>query len=126
MRFTRGDVSDHIVSHKNDHGPYPSYRALQRRRRLEINFREIFGVAGFSTFATVSAKRGDHFGRSVSQGINLIPPGISSFPYGVREMATGRPSGSSRYAITAWGIVWLAGSSRSSRCRANTLNACLA
>ena len=45
----------HIGSHKNDHGPlYPSSRALQRRRRLEINFREIFGVARFSTFATVS------------------------------------------------------------------------
>jgi hypothetical protein len=31
MRFVRGDVRDHIVSHKNDHGPsYRRYRALQR------------------------------------------------------------------------------------------------
>jgi hypothetical protein len=56
MRFARGDVTVHIGSHKNDHGPpYPSYRALQRRRRLKIDFREIFGVARFSTFATLSA-----------------------------------------------------------------------
>jgi hypothetical protein len=34
VRFARGDVRVHIGSHKNDHGPpYPSYRALQRRRR---------------------------------------------------------------------------------------------
>ena len=59
MRFERGDVRVHIGSHKNDHGPpYPSDRALQVRRRLEINFREIFGVARFSTFATVSATNG--------------------------------------------------------------------
>jgi hypothetical protein len=37
MRFARGDVRVHIGSHKNDQGPpYPSYRALQRRRRLKI------------------------------------------------------------------------------------------
>jgi hypothetical protein len=31
MRLARGDVRDHIVSHKTDHGPsYRSYRALQR------------------------------------------------------------------------------------------------
>jgi hypothetical protein len=31
VRFARGDVRDHIVSHKNDHQPsYPRYRALQR------------------------------------------------------------------------------------------------
>ncbi len=59
MRFARGDVRVHIGSHKNDHGsPYPSYRALQRRRRLKIDFREIFGVARFSTFATLSARNG--------------------------------------------------------------------
>jgi hypothetical protein len=29
--YARGDVRDHIVSHKNDHQPsYPRYRALQR------------------------------------------------------------------------------------------------
>jgi hypothetical protein len=57
MRFACGDVRDHVVSHKNDHGPsYRRYGALQRQRHLKINFREIFGVVRFSTFATVSAK----------------------------------------------------------------------
>ena len=59
MRFARGDVRDHIASHKNDHGPsYRRYRALQRQRRLKINFCEIFGVVRFSTFATLSARTG--------------------------------------------------------------------
>ena len=31
MRFARGDVRDHIVSHKNDHGlSHRRYGALQR------------------------------------------------------------------------------------------------
>ena len=59
MRFVRGDVRDHIASHKNDHGPsYRRYRALQRSRRLKISFRKIFGIVRFSTFATVSANSG--------------------------------------------------------------------
>src|SRR5260370_9086987 len=59
MRFARGDMRDHIVSHKNDHGSsYRPYRALQRLERLKINFREIFGTARFSTFATLSAQSG--------------------------------------------------------------------
>jgi hypothetical protein len=59
MRFVRGDVRDHIVSPKIDHGPsWRRYRALQRRRGLKINFREILGVVRFSTFATVSATSG--------------------------------------------------------------------
>ena len=57
VRPTRGDVRDRIVSHKNDHGPsHRPYRALQRKRRLKIDFREIFGVVRFSTFATVSTR----------------------------------------------------------------------
>jgi len=60
VRFARRDVRVHIGSHKNDHGPpYPSYRVLQRRRRQKIDFREIFGVARFSTFATKSAQNGN-------------------------------------------------------------------
>jgi hypothetical protein len=59
MRFARGDMGDHIVSHKNDHGPsYRPYRALQREERLRIDFREIIGAARFSTFATLSARVG--------------------------------------------------------------------
>jgi hypothetical protein len=46
MRFVRGDVRDHIVSPKIDHGPsYWRYGASQRHRSLEIDFRDIFGVA---------------------------------------------------------------------------------
>src|SRR5258705_12579018 len=56
MRFTRGDVRDHIVSSKIDHGP-PWWRgkATQQQRSPKINFREIFRVVRFSTFATISA-----------------------------------------------------------------------
>jgi hypothetical protein len=59
MRFARGDMRDHIVSHKNDYGaPYRRYGVLQRRSQLKINFCEIFGVGRFSIFATISAKSG--------------------------------------------------------------------
>jgi hypothetical protein len=55
MRFARGDMRDHIVSHKNDHGAsYERYGVLRWRRRLKISFCEIFGVVQFSTFATQS------------------------------------------------------------------------
>ncbi len=59
MRFARGDVRDHIVSSKIDHGP-PLWRrkAAQRQRSPKINFRELFGVVRFSTFATISARNG--------------------------------------------------------------------
>jgi hypothetical protein len=73
MRFARGDVRDHIVSHKNDHGPsYRPYRGLQRKRRLRIHFREIFGVVRFSTFATVSA----HFGHGAMSDLSLLSEGF--------------------------------------------------
>ena len=59
MRFARGDMRDHIASHKNDYGPsYRRYGVLQRRSRLKISFCEIFGVSRFSTFATISARTG--------------------------------------------------------------------
>ena len=55
MRFARGDMRDHIVSHKNDHGAsYRRYGVLPWRSRLKINFCEIFGVVRFSTFSTLS------------------------------------------------------------------------
>jgi hypothetical protein len=57
MRFVRGDVRDHIVSPKIDQDLRGGARALQRRRDLKINFREILGVVRFSTFATVSAMK---------------------------------------------------------------------
>jgi len=56
MRLAPRDVRDHIVSRQNDHGPsYRCHGASQRQRCLGIDFREIFGVVGFSTFATKSA-----------------------------------------------------------------------
>jgi hypothetical protein len=59
MRFARGDMRDHIVSHKNDHGAsYWRYGILRWRSRLKINICEIFGVVRFSTFATKSALLG--------------------------------------------------------------------
>jgi hypothetical protein len=59
MRFARGDMRDHIASHKNHHGvSYRRYGALQWRSRLKINLCGIFGVVRFSTFTTKSAKSG--------------------------------------------------------------------
>ena len=58
MRFARGDMRDHIVSHKNDHGAsYRRYGVLQWRSRLRMRFCEIFGAAQFSTFATQSSQQ---------------------------------------------------------------------
>ena len=58
MRFVCGDVRDHIVSPKIDHEPSEwRYRVLRRQRGLKINFREIFGVVRFSTFATISPRK---------------------------------------------------------------------
>ena len=57
MPFARGDMRDHIVSHKNDYGAsHGLYAVLQWWTRLKIGFCEIFGVVQFSTFATISAK----------------------------------------------------------------------
>ena len=57
MRFARGDMRDHTVSHKNDHGAsYWRYGILRWRSWLKINICEIFGVVRFSTFATISAQ----------------------------------------------------------------------
>src|SRR5258708_3343613 len=59
MRFARRDVRDHNAFHKNDHGPsYCPWRALQRYKRLNIDFRELFRVVRFSTFSTLSALTG--------------------------------------------------------------------
>jgi len=53
MRSVRKDVRDLIAHQKNGHGAsYRRHRVLQRRNRLKFDFREIFGVAQFSTFAT--------------------------------------------------------------------------
>src|SRR3981081_2386931 len=59
VRPTRGDVRDHIDSHKSDRrSSYLSYRGLQRRKQRKTDLREIFGAARFSTFSTVSTRNG--------------------------------------------------------------------
>jgi hypothetical protein len=60
MRFARGDMRDHMVSHKNDHGAsYRRYGVSPWRSWLKINLCEIFGVVRFSTFATLSPRKPD-------------------------------------------------------------------
>jgi len=55
MRFASDDVRDHIVCRKNDYEPsYALYGASLRWKGPKIDFREIFGVDRFSTFATQS------------------------------------------------------------------------
>ena len=55
MRFARGDMRDHIISHRNDHGAsYGRYGVLQWQSRQKISFCEIFGAPKFSRFSTQS------------------------------------------------------------------------
>jgi hypothetical protein len=55
MRFASDDVRDHMVCRKNDYEPsYAQYGASLRWKSPKIDFREIFGVDRFSTFATQS------------------------------------------------------------------------
>jgi hypothetical protein len=62
MRFARGDMRDHIISHKKDHRASQGlYAVLQWWIWLKISFCEIFGVVQFSTFATIlGAKHTSH------------------------------------------------------------------
>jgi hypothetical protein len=81
MRSARGDMRDHIVSHKSDHGAlYRCYGVWQWRSRLKINFCEIFGVVRFSTFATISAQSG--YSRRVVSGssVNVIAKPVRVAP----------------------------------------------
>jgi hypothetical protein len=58
VRPTRGNVRDHIESHKSDRRPsYMPCRGLRRRRQRKTDLREIFGAAQFSTFSTASVNR---------------------------------------------------------------------
>ena len=87
MRFVRGDVKDHIVSHKTDHGPaHRRYRALQQWRCLKICFCEIFGIVRFSTFATISATS------KLMHRSKRRPPSITSSARARRIGGTARPS----------------------------------
>ena len=58
IRFVRRDVRDLIAYQKNGHGAsYRRHRVLRRRSCLKFDFREIFGVVRFSTFATESPQQ---------------------------------------------------------------------
>ena len=85
MPFAWGDMRDHIVSHKNDHGAaYGGYVVLQWWSRLKISFCEIFGVVQFSTFATlsvISGPDGSAVGRPVYPGNRLQGPSVQC-PFG--------------------------------------------
>src|ERR1700682_347645 len=64
-RPARGNVRDHIGSHKSDHRPsYPPYSGLQRRRQPKTDLGEIFGAAQLSTFSTISTQTGRMMGRA--------------------------------------------------------------
>src|SRR5258705_10181701 len=101
MRFTRGDVRDHIVSSKIDHGP-PWWRgkATQQQRSPKINFREIFRVVRFSTFATISAQNGH-------------TPSLSRSPPGYKVLGSRRrwavPTGHNETALFHHGSRWRSG-----------------
>jgi hypothetical protein len=68
MRFTRGDVRDHIVLHKNYHGL--SYRALESfaavepiKNQLSRDFRS---RSGFDVCNSIGAKRTSQSRESMS------------------------------------------------------------
>src|SRR5258708_30744404 len=57
VRPARGNVRDHIESHKSDRRPsYMPYSGLRRRRQQKTDLREIFGTAQFWTFFTPSTQ----------------------------------------------------------------------
>jgi len=80
IRFARGDMRDHIVLCKNDHGAsYRRYGVLQWWSRLKISICEIFGVVRFSTFATQSTQSGhvaSHISRAVGVNVSITQDSI--------------------------------------------------
>src|SRR6185312_13082127 len=70
---TRGNVRDHIESHKSDRRPsYMPCRGLRRRRQRKTDLREIFGAAQFSTFSTASVRSGGQGTRRAMSGLPQI------------------------------------------------------
>jgi|SRR3954454_22415555 len=59
MRFTSGDVrGPYRFIQNRSRAPAVALKAIQQQRSRQINFREIFRVVRFSTFATISANSG--------------------------------------------------------------------
>ena len=75
MPFARGNMRDHIVSRKNDHGPwYGRYAVLQWWSRLKISFCEIFGVSAFDFCNNSCQKRSfDRLVRTAHRAIRATP-----------------------------------------------------
>jgi len=74
MRFVRRDLRDLIAHQKNGHGAsYRRHRVLQQRSRPKFDFREIFGVVRFSTFATLSANNGLSFRAHCCTKLDVLP-----------------------------------------------------
>jgi len=60
MRFARGGMRDHIVSHKNDHGAsYRRYGVLPWRSRIKINFLRDFRRRSIFDFCNTIEVRAD-------------------------------------------------------------------
>jgi hypothetical protein len=76
MLFARGDMRNHIVSHKNE-ASYERYAVLQWWSPLTISFCEIFGVVQFSTFATLSASSRRSRKQALSQSPAARTPGVA-------------------------------------------------
>jgi hypothetical protein len=63
VRFSRGELRDHINYRKNDRWlSYRFYRALQRLKSPMCYICEIFGARRFSRFSTQSARSGPSIG----------------------------------------------------------------
>jgi hypothetical protein len=75
MRFARGDMRDHIVSHKTTTELRMSATKHAMVEPAKNHFYEIFGVVQFSTFATLSAQRVVRQSAHVSQGSREMKEG---------------------------------------------------
>src|SRR5258708_38954391 len=84
VRPTRGNVRDHIESHKSDRRPsYMPYRGLRRRRQRKTDLRAIFGGAQFSTFSTASTRTGHPRSGSQLLVIHLVIPSLNDADHSV-------------------------------------------
>jgi hypothetical protein len=79
MRLARGDVRDHIALHKRLRTSVVALKSTQQQRSPKIDFREIFRVVRFSTFATwgnsgIEPDKGEGISFPGKYGASLIRP----------------------------------------------------
>src|SRR5258708_3811311 len=80
VRPARGNVRDHIESHKSDRRPsYMPYSGLRRRRQQKTDLREIFGAAQFWTFSTAPTQL-RHCTAEQLSAVRLLPAGPMQRP----------------------------------------------